>query len=54
VQLFDETGGLRLVFMGRAQIPGVECGAVLRATGRVGQFRGHLAIANPVYELVQN
>jgi hypothetical protein len=52
VQLFDETGGLRLLFMGRAQIPGLGCGAVVRATGRVGEYRGHLAIANPTYELV--
>jgi amino acid transporter len=52
VQIFDDTGGLRLLFMGRTQIPGVECGARLRASGRVGEYRGHLAIANPVYELV--
>jgi hypothetical protein len=52
VQIFDGTGGLRLLFMGRTQIPGVVCGAVVRATGRVGQYRGHLAIANPTYELV--
>jgi hypothetical protein len=25
---------------------------VLRATGRVGEYKGHLALANPVYELV--
>jgi amino acid transporter len=52
VQIFDETGGLRLLFMGRTQIPGLECGSVVRATGRVGRVRDHLAIANPVYELV--
>jgi hypothetical protein len=52
VQIFDETGGMRLLFIGRKQIPGVDCGAVIRATGRVGRFRGHLAIANPIYELV--
>ena len=52
VQIFDETGGMRLLFMGRTQIPGVDCGAVLRVTGRVGEYRGHLAIANPKYELV--
>ncbi len=52
VQLFDETGGLRLLFMGRTQIPGIECGAVVRATGRVGRYRDHLAIANPTYELL--
>jgi len=54
VQLFDETGGLRLLFMGRTDIPGLECGALVRATGRVGQFRGHLAVANPVYELLDD
>jgi len=52
VQLFDETGGVRLLFMGRTDIPGLECGALVRATGRVGQYRGHLAVANPVYELM--
>ncbi|HJQ00013.1 MAG TPA: amino acid permease [Jatrophihabitans sp.] len=52
VQIFDETGGVRLLFMGRTQIPGLRCGAVIRATGRVGEYRGHLAIANPIYELV--
>ena len=52
VEIFDETGGVRLLFMGRTQIPGVDCGAVVRATGRVGEYRGHLAIANPTYELV--
>jgi hypothetical protein len=51
-QIYDETGGLRLLFMGRTQIPGLECGALIRATGRVGRYRGHLAIANPVYELL--
>jgi hypothetical protein len=53
VQIFDETGGLRLLFMGRTRIPGIVPGAIVRATGRVGEYRGHLAIANPVYELVQ-
>jgi amino acid transporter len=52
VQIFDETGGLRLLFMGRTRIPGLDCGALVRATGRVGRVRGHLAIANPEYELL--
>jgi DNA/RNA endonuclease YhcR with UshA esterase domain len=54
VQIFDETGGLRLLFMGRTRIPGVVPGAVLRATGRVGEYRGHPAIANPIEELVDS
>jgi hypothetical protein len=52
VQLFDRTGGMRLLFFGRTDIPGVEPGAVLRATGRIAEYKGHLALANPRYELV--
>ena len=51
-QVFDETGGIRLLFFGRTHIPGIEPGAVIRATGRVGEYKGHLALANPRYELV--
>ncbi|HET6878174.1 MAG TPA: amino acid permease [Jatrophihabitans sp.] len=52
VQLFDGTGGVRLLFFGRTAIPGIEPGAVLRVKGRVGEYKGHLALANPVYELI--
>jgi hypothetical protein len=52
VQVFDETGGVRLLFFGRTRIPGLEPGAVLRASGMVGEYKGHLALANPKYELV--
>ncbi|MDT4997593.1 MAG: hypothetical protein QOD45_1661, partial [Pseudonocardiales bacterium] len=52
VQVFDETGGLRLLFFGRTRVPGLEPGALVRASGRVGEFKGHLAMANPRYELV--
>jgi amino acid transporter len=51
-QLFDDTGGVRLVFMGRTHIPGIVPGAVLRASGLVGQYKGHLALTNPRYELL--
>ncbi|HEX2903341.1 MAG TPA: amino acid permease [Jatrophihabitans sp.] len=51
-QVFDGTGGLRLLFFGRAAIPGIEPGRLLRATGRVGEYKGHLALANPRYELI--
>jgi DNA/RNA endonuclease YhcR with UshA esterase domain len=53
VLVFDKTGGLRLLFFGRTEIPGIEPGTVLRATGRVGEYKGHLALANPRYELVR-
>jgi hypothetical protein len=50
--VFDETGGIRLLFFGRTRIPGIDPGTVLRASGRVSEYKGHLAIANPRYELV--
>ncbi|WP_096301951.1 amino acid permease [Jatrophihabitans sp. GAS493] len=53
-QLFDESGGMRLLFLGRTQIPGIVPGQLLRATGRVGEFNGHLGLANPRYELVSD
>ena len=51
-QVFDETGGVRLLFFGRTRIPGIEPGAMVRAHGRVGEYKGHLALANPRYELL--
>jgi hypothetical protein len=52
VQVFDESGGLRLLFFGRKYIAGIEPGAWIRASGRVGKYKEHLAIANPTYELL--
>jgi amino acid transporter len=52
VQVFDDTGGVRLLFFGRSNIAGLVPGATVRATGRVGEYKGHLALANPRYELV--
>ena len=54
VQLFDDTGGMRLLFYGRTRIPGLAPGALLRAEGRVAEYKGHLALANPRYELVSS
>ena len=53
VQVFDETGGVRLLFFGRTRIAGLEPGALLRATGMVGKYKGHLALANPRYEITR-
>jgi hypothetical protein len=50
-QLVDETGGVTLLFYGRRSIAGIEPGVQLRAEGRLGQYKGHLAIANPSYSL---
>ena len=51
-QVFDDTGGIRLLFFGRTRIPGIEPGSVVRVTGTVGEYKGHLALANPRYELL--
>jgi amino acid transporter len=51
-QVFDDTGGVRLLFFGRTRIPGITPGTVIRATGTVGDYKGHLALANPRYELL--
>lgn len=52
IEVFDTSGGMRLLFFGRTGIQGIECGTLVRATGRVGEFKGHLALANPRYELL--
>ncbi len=51
-QLVDASGGVRLLFFGQQRIPGLAPGTWVRAEGTVGQYRGHLAIANPEYTLL--
>ena len=51
-ELVDETGGVTLLFYGRRSIAGIMPGVSLRAEGRIGTYKGHLAIANPLYSLV--
>lgn len=53
VHVYDDTGGIRLLFFGRTRIPGLNPGAVVRASGRIGEYKGHLALANPRYELIR-
>ncbi|MCU1495269.1 MAG: nucleic acid binding OB-fold tRNA/helicase-type [Acidimicrobiaceae bacterium] len=50
--IVDDSGALRIVFLGRRSIAGIEPGAVLRAEGMVGQHGGRLAMINPSYDLV--
>jgi hypothetical protein len=53
VQVFDETGGIQLLFFGRTAIAGIIPGARIHARGRVGEYKGHLALANPRYDLLE-
>ena len=51
-ELFDGTGQVALVWMGRRRIVGLEAGTRLVARGRVAQRSdGRLVVYNPSYEL---
>jgi hypothetical protein len=49
--LTDDTGELDLLFMGRVQIAGMECGRLCRAVGTVGRRDDRLVLWNPRYWL---
>ncbi len=51
-ELCDSTGGVTLVFYGRRSIAGLEPGTPMRAEGVLGEHNGHLAMANPTYQLL--
>ena len=52
IELWDESGGITLQFLGRREIAGLEVGTELRAEGMVGEENGSLKILNPSYELL--
>lgn len=52
IEIWDETGGVRLQFIGRREIAGLEVGSTLRAEGMVGEEDGKLTILNPSYEII--
>jgi hypothetical protein len=52
VEMWDETGGITLQFLGRRALAGLDVGAQLRAEGMVGEVDGELTILNPNYELL--
>ena len=51
-ELYDGTGVLTLIFLGRRRISGIAPGRSLRATGRIGRHEGTRLIYNPRYELL--
>lgn len=51
-ELYDGTGVLTLVWLGRRQIAGIEPGRKLRVRGRVTQKDGGRVVFNPSYELI--
>lgn len=50
--LFDGTGHLRLVFLGRRSIAGIEPGRRMIATGRINKTGDRLTMYNPRYQLL--
>jgi hypothetical protein len=52
VEVWDQTGGVTLHFLGRREIAGLEVGSQIRAEGMVGEEEGVLTILNPSYELL--
>jgi amino acid transporter len=54
IEIWDETGGITLQFIGRREITGLEVGSILCAEGMVGETDGNLVILNPSYEIIIN
>lgn len=52
VEVWDGTGSLHLVWLGRRRIPGITPGIRIRATGRVTTQRRVTTIFNPAYEIL--
>lgn len=50
-ELFDGSGSVVLVWLGRRQIAGIEPGRTLTARGRIAENSGRGVIYNPWYEL---
>jgi hypothetical protein len=50
-ELYDGSGSVHLVWLGRSRIPGIEPGRPLVARGRISEHDGVKAIFNPWYEL---
>jgi RecG-like helicase len=50
-ELYDGSGSVTLIFLGRRQIQGIDCGRRMTASGRVTSVAGRPVIFNPSYEL---
>ncbi len=51
-ELYDGSGTLFVVWLGRRQIAGIEPGRTVRVRGRVAQREGRPVMFNPRYELL--
>ena len=53
VELRDGSGAVTLVWLGRRQIPGIDCGRTIKVWGRISCHDSRRLIYNPRYELMQ-
>lgn len=51
-ELYDGTGSVTLIWLGRRRIAGIEAGRHLRATGRLSAGEDGQVMFNPAYELL--
>ncbi|HWJ83418.1 MAG TPA: OB-fold nucleic acid binding domain-containing protein [Nocardioides sp.] len=51
-ELYDGTGVLTLVWLGRRRIAGIDPGRAIEVSGRIGSHEGARVIYNPKYELL--
>lgn len=50
-ELYDGSGTLMVLWLGRRRISGIRPGAVVRVEGRIGAHGGERVLYNPRYEL---
>ena len=50
-ELFDGTGSVVLIWLGRREIPGIDTGRCVRVEGLVACSEGRKVMYNPSYEL---
>ncbi|MDQ1687935.1 MAG: hypothetical protein QOK42_910 [Frankiaceae bacterium] len=51
-ELYDGSGSVTIVFLGRRRIAGIDPGRTVQVRGRLTTHNGHPAVYNPVYELL--
>jgi RecG-like helicase len=52
VDMYDGSGTVTLVFLGRKHIPGIQVGRTVKADGMITSHDGRTTIFNPRYELL--
>jgi hypothetical protein len=50
-ELYDGTGTITIVWLGRRRIAGIAPGRTIRVQGRIAPHEGHRVLFNPRYEL---